>query len=350
MVLEVLMTGWGYPPDIDGGLDIHVARLFETLSGREDIDIELLMPAERAPDDEKVHPVETDSEEMVRKARELSLKAVELSREFDIIHTHDWLGAEPGYKAAKHSEVSWISTMHSLADDRTRKGSRRLEKLERAAVEAPDEVIAVSDILASGIQEKYDRRPEVVHNGFSRPKYSGKDVKSDLGISDDIVLFVGRHSEQKGIEHLVYGFSKLLESGREAHLVIGGKGHMTESLKMFTEVLGIQQKVTFTGFIPREQLGDFYSEAEVFVSPSLSEPFGLTITEALNAGTKVVATESGVEEVLPEDTITSIEPESGSIALGLEKALDSGDEPDPEPRSWEEMSEEVTQLYRDLSR
>ncbi|MFB6291890.1 MAG: glycosyltransferase family 4 protein [Candidatus Nanohaloarchaea archaeon] len=336
---KVLMVGWGYPPEIEGGLDIHVARIFEQL--HTEIEVELALPAENAPDRDGIIPVETEGDDMLSMASDMSRKLVKLSGDYDIVHTHDWFGAESGLKSRKYSDTRWVSTFHSLASGRSRNPSHRIENLERAMVERSDACLAVSEKLAEEVEEKYRKRPKVIHNGFSRADATGRDLKEELG-AEKIVLYVGRHAEQKGVEHLIYGFSKL-ES--DATLVIGGEGHMTEALKEFVHILDIEEDVIFTGFIPGEELGDYYSSADVFVSPSINEPFGLTVTEALEAGTPVVATSSGAEEVLPEDAIIQVEPDSESIKQGIERALDRGVLPEFESRSWEEVADEIREIY-----
>ncbi|MFB6099800.1 MAG: glycosyltransferase family 4 protein, partial [Candidatus Nanohalobium sp.] len=270
-----------------------------------------------------------------------------ITEDYDIVHTHDWFGAEAGVKARKYGDVKWVSTIHSLSSGRTRNGSGgELEKLEEIAVEKPDKTLAVSKKLAEEVEDEYGEKPEVIHNGFSTPKSSGKDVKSYLGISGDIVFFVGRHAEQKGIEHLLYGFQKFLEED-EAELVIGGDGYMRESLEEFAEMLGIEEKVYFVDYIPSEELGDYYSAADLFVSPSINEPFGLTITEALESGTPALATENGVSEISSEFIIET-SPDSEEIAEGIMKGLEMDREVDVEGRSWNEMAEEVLEVYGSL--
>ena len=338
------MVGWGFPPEIDGGLDIHVANLFRSLQDSS-FEVELMLPEYRAPDEEGVIPVDTEKD-ILPASKDMAARAARESERFDIIHTHDWFGSEAGLKASKHGDTRWISTFHSLNHQRSHKGSREIEKRERAAAEKADKVISVSRDLSHQLKKKFGRKPVVIHNGFSSKESSGRDVKQELEISGPMIFFVGRHAEQKGIEHLVYGFSKL--EREDARLVIGGDGYLREPLEKFVEILGMEDRVIFTGFIPDQELGDYYSSADVFVSPSISEPFGLTVTEALEAGTPVVATSSGVEELLPSGTITSIRPESGSIASGIKEALEKRRKPEFESRTWEEMSEEVMDLYREL--
>ncbi|MFB6190059.1 MAG: glycosyltransferase family 4 protein [Candidatus Nanohaloarchaea archaeon] len=338
------MLGWGYPPDIDGGLDIHVAHLFEEL--RElGVDVKLALPEERAPDREDIIELDAGEGDMMQKSRNLSREFVELAKDFDIVHTHDWFGSEPGLKAKKYSDVRWVATFHSLSSQRTRSPSDRMEELERGIAERADEVIAVSEMLAEDVEQKYDREPVVIHNAFSRPETQGANVKERLD-ADTMVLYVGRHAEQKGLEHLLYGFRKSLEEN-EATLVLGGDGHMRGALEEFAEILGIEDSVIFEGFIPEEELGDYYASADVFVSPSINEPFGLTVTEAVESGTPVVATRSGAEEVLPGNAVVSVEPDSDSIASGIKEALDR-EVPEFESRSWSEVAGETLEVYSEL--
>lgn len=343
---KILMLGWGYPPDIDGGLDIHVARLFEEL--RElGVDITLALPEERVPeDDEGIFSLDSGEGDMMERARNLSKEFVELAEDYDIVHTHDWFGAEPGLKAKKYADVKWISTFHSLSSQRSRRSSHRMQEMERGIIEKADKVLAVSEMLAEEVEEEYGRKPEAVHNGFSKAEERGKDIKEEIDI-ETMIFYVGRHAEQKGLEHLVYGFSKFLE-GNDATLVLGGDGHMRQALEEFVEMLDIEENVIFEGFISKEELGDYYASADVFVSPSINEPFGLTVTEAVEAGTPVVATRNGAEELLPGNAIVRAEPDSDSIAEGIKKAMNH-EIPDHDSRSWKDVAEETIEIYREIS-
>ncbi|MFB6176827.1 MAG: glycosyltransferase, partial [Halobaculum sp.] len=117
-------------------------------------------------------------------------------------------------------------------------------------------------------------------------------------------FFVGRHTDQKGISYLLYALSELRRD--DVTLVIGGTGHLTDQLRRFAELAGVADQVEFVGFIPETELGDYYASADLFVSPSRSEPFGITIVEALSVGTRVVATECGAAEVLPDDCLIQV--------------------------------------------
>jgi len=340
------MIGWGYPPNIDGGLDIHVAELFSEL--KEEVNVDLALPEDRAPEKDNIVGLKTNSDDIMSKAHDISKQAVDLAEEYDIIHTHDWFGAESGLKAKKYSNTKWVSTIHSTASGRTQGNSRRMEKFERCMAESSDAFIAVSQTLADEVEGEYGVKPRVIENGYSKPKSIDKDVKKELEIEDDMIFYVGRHAEQKGIELLIYAFKKLLEE-ENASLVIGGDGGMRQSLEEFAKIMDIEEKVVFTGFIPEQELGDYYEAADVFVSPSINEPFGLTITEALESETRVVATKNGAQETLPEEAIIKVSRETDSIKEGIKTALEKDYFPDYESRSWEEVAEETLEIYEELT-
>ena len=340
--MKILIVGWGYPPKIDGGLDIAVKELFKGLQEKEGVEVDLMLPADRAPEEPGFIPVEVEGD-MFSKAELLSRKAAKKASNYDVIHTHDWFGAEAGFKAQKYSDIKWVSTFHSLSSSRSRVPSEELEKLEEIAVKNADIVTAVSDKLSQEIEAIHGKRPKTVYNGFSKLREGKKIV---FGTDKPVFFYVGRHSEQKGLEHLIYGFKKYLESN-EGLLILGGKGHLKQALEDFVELLEIDDSVRFEGFIPDSELSDYYRSADVFVSPSINEPFGLTISEALSCGTRVICTESGINELLPSEAVTLVQPNSDSISEGLEKSLEK--EPvEIEGRSWSEMVEDYLEIYTDL--
>lgn len=340
--MKVLLVGWGYPPNIDGGLDIAVKELFEGLQDKE-IDVDLILPSDRAPDIDNVISADVEGD-MFSKAEDLSRYTANIAEDYDIIHTHDWFGVEAGFKAQKYSDIKWVSTFHSISSSRSRIPSEEIEKLEKIGTNEADVVTAVSNKLAKEILSDYGKQPDTVYNGFSKPS-NGE--KSDLNYQKPVFLYIGRHAEQKGVEHLIYGFKKFLEDQGKGTLVIGGDGHMRESFEQFTEILGLEDRVKFEGFIPEKDLKKYYSAAEVFVSPSINEPFGLTISEALNCGTKVVCTESGINEILDSNSVTLIEPNSDSVKEGLEKSLKK-EFCSIESRSWSKMSKDYLKMYKSL--
>jgi len=346
MAPRVLMLGWGFPPNVTGGLDTVVGELFEQFDGRDDVHLELVLPAEYAPDRPGIHGVPTGEGGVITRIGRLAGAFVDRAADADIVHTHDWFGYNPGSRAQATHDVEWISTFHSISADRNQNPPERERRTERRIVEHADYLLAVSDLTRRRITEQYGGDPSVIHNGFKNVEPTGRDVRADLGIAGPMLFFVGRHTHQKGISHLLYAMEKLRRP--EARLVIGGTGHLTSRLRRFAELLGTDDRVEFVGYIPEVELADYYASADLFVSASLAEPFGMTVVEALSTGTRVVATECGAAELLPEDCLVEIDPDSGSIAGGIETALALEGEPAYEKRSWRAVADEHADLYREV--
>jgi glycosyltransferase involved in cell wall biosynthesis len=113
-------------------------------------------------------------------------------------------------------------------------------------------------------------------------------------------------------------------------------------------LLDIEDQLEFVGFLPQEELGDYYASADLFVSPSLAEPFGITIVESLSVGTRVVACRSGAAEILPDDCVIEVEPDSQSIADGIDHALSLDSPIEYEERTWADVADEHVEFYHDL--
>lgn len=334
----------GYPPNPFGGLDVYTAETFEYLRDSS-VDIELVLLDDFTPEDPGpgIHTVNTEGG-ILDRYEQLSTQFTKMAADYDVVHTHDFFSCEPGIQAVDETTATWVATFHSTAFDRRREPAEIEIENEQKIVDNADHLLAVSELLAETVENKYGKRPDVLYNGFSEIDMEA----SRPAITDSeppVVLFVGRHSTQKGLPELLEGFSRI---SREAELVIGGTGPITPRLKEQTTELGISDEVTFEGYIPDTDLGSYYWQADAFVSPSVSEPFGLTITEALSAGTPVVATESGVEELLPDDTVVSVDCRPESIAAGIEEGLERTAVPEYQSRGWDECAAELREYYRSI--
>jgi glycosyltransferase involved in cell wall biosynthesis len=343
MVPRVLMLGWAFPPNVSGGLDTAIAELFWEFDRRDTVEIELVLPEENTPDGyENIHGVPTGEGDVPDRVDRMAEAFVGRAADADLIHTHDWFGYGPGVRAQGAHGVPWVTTFHSLTVDRNRNPPDRELRTEQRIVDRADHLVSVSDLVRRTVEREYDGESTVIHNGFSSVEPTGRELKAELGIDGSMLFFVGRHTHQKGLSYLLYAMSKLR---RDATLVLGGTGHLTPRLRRFASVLGIEDDVEFVGYVPQEELGDYYAGADLFVSPSLSEPFGITIVEALSVGTRVVACENGAAEVLPDGCVTEVVPDSESVVRGIENALDAGPLPAYEPRSWATVADEHVAFY-----
>jgi glycosyltransferase involved in cell wall biosynthesis len=344
MVPSVLMLGWGFPPNVSGGLDTAVGELYEQFRTRDGVEVDLVLPAEFAPDDRRgIHGVPTGEGGVRDRINRLTDEFVDNAAAADIVHTHDWFGYGPGSRAQATHDVEWVTTFHSLSSDRNRHPPRREVETEQRIVDRADRLVAVSDLVRRNLDHEYGGDATVIYNGFSTVESTDRDVKTELGIDGHVLFFIGRHTHQKGIDHLLYAMETLRRD--DVTLVVGGRGHLTERLESFVDLLDIGGSVEFVGYVPEDELGDYYASADAFVSPSLAEPFGITIVEALSVGTRVVACESGAAEVLPENCIVEVEPDSRSIADGIDEVFASNAAVEYDDRSWATVADEHVNFY-----
>lgn len=343
---KVLLLGWGFPPNITGGLDTVIGELFEQFDTRDDIDVELVLPDEYAPDRPGIHGVKTGKGDIITRIGRLAGEFAELTDDVDIIHTNDWFGYSPGSRAKSASDVTWITTFHSLSIDRNVHPPEREVQTEQRVANRSDYIISVSNFTRERIRRQYGIDSTVIYNGFSAVQPTGRDIKAELNIDGEMLFFVGRHTEQKGLSYLIYALSKIDRD--DLTLVLGGSGHLTAQLERFAELVGVEDRVIFPGFLPQSELGDYYASADLFVSPSLAEPFGITIVEALSVGTRVVACPSGAAELLPDDCVIEVEPDSDSIADGIRHALALDSPLEYTVREWEQVADEHVEFYHNV--
>jgi glycosyltransferase involved in cell wall biosynthesis len=232
--------------------------------------------------------------------------AVELAKteDFDIIHAHDWMTYPAGIVVAAISGKPLVVHVHSTEFDRSGEHvNQMIYDIERQGMERANKVIAVSFYTRSIIISRYGisgEKVEVVHNAVERNNNSDWSL-DDTGINKDekIVLFLGRITMQKGPEYFLRAAKKVLEVMDNVKFVMAGSGDLMHYAVEMAAELGIGQKVLFTGFLRGEDVRKIYRLADLYVMPSVSEPFGIAPLEALNHDVPVIISkQSGVSEVL----------------------------------------------------
>ncbi len=323
-----------YPPHIYGGAGVHVEYLARELTrldnGAHTINVLAFGEQTLRQGNLTVRGVRPDfclpSQEprhekfMDTLARDL-LMAGSL-RDVDVIHCHTWYTHLAGCLARQLTGAPLVLTTHSLEPHRPWK----IEQLgtayhastwiERTAYQNADGIIAVSEAMHADVQSLYGVRPErvrVIHNGIDLDQYQptpDRSVLASHGIDADkpFVLFVGRITRQKGIVHLVHAIPHLL-AGTQVVLCAGAPD--TEEIgREMTEAVEQARRRTSNPIIwiarmlPKTEIIPLYSQAAVFVCPSVYEPFGIINLEAMACGTPVVASAVGGirEVVIPEET------------------------------------------------
>ncbi len=242
--------------------------------------------------------------DMYREIRRYASMAVQLARgeQFDVVHAHDWMTYPAGVAVAAVTGKPLVVHIHSTEFDRSGEHVNQVVyDIEREGMERADRVIAVSHFTRSLVISRYGIPPEkvdVVYNGVER---NGSWSMGDTNIKRDekLVLFLGRITMQKGPEYFLHAAKKVLEAMDNVKFVMAGSGDLMYRSVELAAQLGIGQKVLFTGFLRGDDVRRIYRMADLYVMPSVSEPFGIAPLEALDNDVPVIISkQSGVSEVL----------------------------------------------------
>jgi glycosyltransferase involved in cell wall biosynthesis len=193
--------------------------------------------------------------------------------------------------------------VHSTEYDRAGEGaSARIVEVERFGMEAATLVIAVSHYTRSIIVGRYAIAPDkvaVVHNGVYPAGALAAYRRAPELAGRQVVLYLGRVTYQKGPDYFIEAAAKVLGRAPRAHFVLAGTGDMLPRLQRRVEELGVADRFSFPGFLRGRSVERMFCQADVFVMPSVSEPFGLVALEAMSNRTPVVVSrQSGVAEAL----------------------------------------------------
>ena len=230
--------------------------------------------------------------------------AIAAAEQFDVIHAHDWLTFPAGIAAKKVTRKPLIVHVHATEYDRAgeRNVDPRVLAIEKEGMQKADRVIAVSEWTKNILVSKYGIKREkisVVHNGIvSERRKAAAGGATRLG--KFMVTFLGRVTYQKGPQYFVEAARKVLEKFPHTHFVVGGAGDLLPQIMERVAALRLSSKFHYTGFLKGAQVDQVWSVTDVYVMPSVSEPFGIAPLEAIRAGVPVILSkQSGVSEVMP---------------------------------------------------
>jgi len=228
--------------------------------------------------------------------------AIAKQHSFDVIHAHDWLTYPAGIESKKVSGKPLVVHVHATEFDRAgeKNVNSKVFEIERSGMEAADKVVAVSQLTKDIIVSKYHinkNKVVVIHNGIIRKE---KDTFKILPkISEQVVTFLGRITYQKGPQYFVDAARKVLAHFPNVHFVMAGSGDLLPSMIERVAQWRMSSHFHFTGFLKGSQTQQLWSVSDIYVMPSVSEPFGITPLEAIQAGVPViVSNQSGVSEVM----------------------------------------------------
>ena len=241
-------------------------------------------------------------EEVARYAVVAAEVARQLEGQFDVIHAHDWLTYFAGIAAKRVSGKPLVVHMHATSFDRSSSDNidTRVYEIERAGMAAADRVIAVSNLTRNIIIEKYNIPAERVVTVHNAVRFVNSESEApERGVEDKIVTFLGRITFQKGPDYFVEAAAKVLKRVPNVRFVMAGSGDMMNDVIRRVARLGIADRFHFTGFLKGDDVHKMFQLSDVYIMPSVSEPFGISPLEAMRANVPVIISkQSGVAEVL----------------------------------------------------
>lgn len=242
--------------------------------------------------------------DMFLETRRYANIALELSKgeDFDVVHAHDWMTFPAGVAVAQASGRPLVVHVHSTEFDRSGENiDRRIYDVERDGVHRSDRVIAVSHLTRNILLARFAAPADKVSVVYNAIENNGGNGGGSSAISreEKIVLFLGRITMQKGPEYFLAAARKVLEFENNVRFVMAGSGDMTRRAVELASELGLGDRVIFTGFLRGDDVARIFKLADLYVMPSVSEPFGIAPLEALSHDVPVlISKQSGVSEVL----------------------------------------------------
>jgi glycosyltransferase involved in cell wall biosynthesis len=392
--MKVLMLGWELPPHNSGGLGTACYEMCKSLS-KKDIDIEFILPyrADHQIDFMKVSaavPLGVKKIEQIggvydsyryildngREAwlnitdqhvlYEHAVLAMSESRVFDIVHAHDWLTFRAAVRLKERYGYPIIMHVHSVESDRAgaKRGNPLVHEIEETTLKLADRIIAVSEHTKKAIIHDYgipEGAIEVVHNSLNAEgilplegNNSFRYLEYMKSCGYHVVTNAGRITIQKGLPNLLRAIKKVVDKVPKTLLLIVGNGEQEHELIDMAAGMGIGANVIFADFQRGKQLRDAYAVGDLFVLPSITEPFGLTPLESVAYGTPaLVSKQSGVSEiinnVLKVDSwdIDEMANQISSVLMhdALGEELERNSYQEVLNMSWDQTSDKIIDIY-----
>ena len=221
---------------------------------------------------------------------------------FDIIHAHDWLAYPAGIAAKNISGKPLVIHVHATEFDRSGGNvNPNVYAIEREGMEMADKIIAVSNFTRNIIIDKYGIPPEKITTVYNAVEPHGNERKAlfKKGVNEKVVTFLGRITMQKGPDYFIEAANLILKKMNNVRFVMAGSGDLMNSMITRVSELGIADRFHFTGFLRSDDVSQMFDMTDVFVMPSVSEPFGIVPLEAMQSGVPVIiSNQSGVAEIL----------------------------------------------------
>ncbi len=359
--MKALMFGWEFPPHILGGLGTASYGLTKGMAMQPDMDITFIMPKVRGDEDQSFLKIIGASnipvvwrdvdmpyvekavskyiapqdyfdlrnhiyadfnymhtndlgciefsgrypDNLMEEINNYSITAGVVARtyNFDIIHSHDWLTYPAGIHAKNVLGKPLVIHVHATDFDRSRGNvNPEVYNIEKNGMDYADHIICVSNLTRNTVIKKYHQDPAkvtTVHNAVEPLSSEIMASQPEKSNKDKIVTFLGRITMQKGPEYFVEAAAKVLERSKNIRFVMAGSGDMYEKMVNLVAEKHISDRFHFTGFLKGKAVYDMFKRSDVYIMPSVSEPFGISPLEAMQCGVpSIISKQSGCSEIL----------------------------------------------------
>ncbi|TSA33904.1 MAG: glycosyltransferase family 1 protein [Porphyromonadaceae bacterium] len=242
--------------------------------------------------------------DLIQEVSNYALVSSEIAHEqsFDIIHAHDWLTYPAGIAAKRMSGKPLVVHVHATEFDRTGENYNTVVyDIEKSGMEQADLVITVSNLTRNTVINRYGINPDKVVTVYNAVEPGTENSVETITktVDEKVVTFLGRITYQKGPEYFMEAANKVLKCSNNVRFVMAGSGDLLRKMIRYAARLGITEKFHFTDFLKGQDVDNMFAISDVYVMPSVSEPFGISPLEAMRSNVPVIISkQSGVSEIL----------------------------------------------------
>lgn len=289
-------------------------------------------------------------------------QALARAKDYKLIHAHDWMSFPAAVNLKQKTGKPLVSHVHSTEVDRIPSGygSPYITSIEKEGMEKSDLVVAVSYFTKRLLVDKYqidENKIKVVHNGVASLSYQPQRHPKHFASKRPIISFMGRLTNQKGTHHFINVGRKVMQQIPQALFVLAGSGHLYHELLLHSAGQELTAHVLFSGFVRGQQKRKLLERTDVFLMPSVSEPFGLVALEAAQHNIPVIVSKSsGVSEIMPSSIQADFWDEelmTNQIVQLLEdqgyrQQVVEGQQRELSSATWHNSAQKLQQIYRQL--
>lgn len=286
-------------------------------------------------------------------------RVIAMDHSFDAIHAHDWMTFPAGIAVKRASGRPLIVHIHSTEFDRSGECvNEEVYRMELQGMMAADRIITVSNWTKQIVMSRYhmpEEKIQVIYNGIQPRRPPAKFSFPDIG--SHFVTFLGRITRQKGPGYFVEAAHKVLKEFPQAHFIVAGAGDLLPQIIERVAQLNMSASFHFTGFLSGPQVDQIWTLTDVYVMPSVSEPFGIAPLEAIQRGVPVIlSNQSGVSEVMPHAIKVDFWNTKALAAAicsvlryeSLSQVLRKNSKASVRHLTWDKAARDVKALYHEL--